>query len=268
MPSEESEREGDAAKDAKDAKAGDRSPEGAKSADEESSHEDRISFNSLNSVEKEVLLKKLRKEILKDVEKTESCCYSFLDWVFEQFSYLKADPPSVILFSNLDYIGKHCNAPDLFVREGSPETTNMYFESIAGSVEPDYASGELNIYCLADATLRYVSEKIEFFDCELYKRLSEVWESDEERDFVMRRLPFIIKNRDTLIAVRDLFERMEENRESNNVGESKMAEIWASAIVKWSLCKETDPVAPGQKTQILKSLFDREFVYVPMSFYD
>lgn len=229
--------------------------------------EEKVSFSSLNAVEREVLVKKLRKEILKDTEKAEMCCYAFLDWVFEQFKYVKADPPSTVLFSNLEYISKHCGTPDLFVREGNHEVTNLHFDCICNSVEPDYALDDLDIYSLATATLRYVKEKVEFFDSELYERLSEVYERDEEIDFTMKRMPFVVSNRDTLIEIRDLFGKMEESRDASSVGRSKMTEIWAGAIIKWDLSRETDSIDLNQKTRILKSLFDAEFTYVPVEFY-
>lgn len=255
------EKAGGDASEAKDEGAGADEPESRKIDG------DKVAFETLNSIEKESLIKKLNKQILKTQQPDQFFCLSFISWLFEQFSCSIIATAPATLFANIDFLGKRCHTRQLFVDEGSAESVRLYYDCIGSGVEQDYNADDLDISSLAAATRRYIKENVVFIKRDIYAQLCEDGEDRGAWAGIVERLPFVVSNRSVLVALREIIDKLDKSKVDSQVDRSKSVDVWKDAVIKPQSPGDNDSLNDEQKKEIFKELLDAEFDYVPMDLF-
>ncbi|KAI4291200.1 hypothetical protein PAPHI01_0474 [Pancytospora philotis] len=252
----------------RNADADDADKEDSSSVSSFSRHTDMVSYESLSSIEKDVLKNRLRGEILNDMQEAEHCCFSFCNWICEQFRIEEsAGVVSATVYSNLDMLERSAGTHDLFVSPGVFGKVDDYYKKTLDGEEIDYDDADLDIYSLAIATLQVLKDQALFFDNMLYQRMSDAWRSEEEREWVAARLPFVMNNRDAFISIISLVAAMDAAKASNGVERDTLLGVLSSYLIVWDLENVADPMDEAMKRAVLSDLLAADFTYVSMQFY-
>ncbi|KAI5168385.1 hypothetical protein PAEPH01_0082 [Pancytospora epiphaga] len=227
-----------------------------------------IAYSSLNTAEKEALVKKLRREILKDDDSSDNFCFVFFNWIFEQFGINKTAPPSTVLLTNLEYLGEKSETEGLFLEEEDREIQDLYYESMVKSIEPNYKHNEIDVHSLAIAVVKYIKNNVEFVDTLIYKQMGIAYKAGEEKNYMCRRLPFVMNNRSVFSGIKDLLNAIEKNSKKNKLNKEQIREIFSGSVFHWEGKNTEDPLDASQKKELFEDLLKTEFDYVPFEFYN
>lgn len=226
----------------------------------------RLAFDSLISVEKEHIFKRLKKQVLNQENQNENFCTNFIMWIWDQFKQIGVSPPSMTLITNLQFLKKNVLKPGLFVNPGNEELINLYYGCIENEIEQNYEDQELDVDSLAIATQKYIEKNIKFFSRDIFIRIYEVYNKNHQKAYTMKRIPFLILNRPIFGAVADIIHHQDKNQKETGIDLKKSAKIWKDTLLNDDL-KENFSVTPQIKTKILEDLLNTEFLYLSPEFY-
>lgn len=229
--------------------------------------EKKLAFDSLISVEREHIARKLRREVLNKEQSVSQFCMDFLKWISEQFKKLGTTPPSPILLSNLEFIQNNCSNKGLFVNSGTEELVNLYYNCIENDVEIKYDDENLDIDSLAIATQKYIEKYIKFFEKDIYIKIYDTYKNSGEKEYIIKRLPFLILNRSIFKEVANIIEKQDELKEQTKVEKTKSYKLWKDTLLNDDLDVNSG-VSPQIKAKILEDLLNAEFEYLSPEFYE
>lgn len=212
---------------------------------------DRILFDSMVENERDSLQHILKCQIYGEDPQSSYPCSVFCGWLVKQLKASKIQPLSPTLMYNLEYLETKKNN-ELFTKEGSSEKKNSYLDKIEKDEVIDYENEEIDLYALAGASREYLLKKAKFFDEKMEKEIKKIYEGGEKtkKDMLKERMPFIMEQRPVFRLIKKVSEPMERK---------KAIDVWKDVIV---------PNEITQKEDVLSDLFDAEFDFVPLSFYE
>lgn len=238
---------------------------------QETNNKDWIDYDTLNSVEKEALERKIKKQVLNENDaewRDASCCFSFCGWLGEQFSFnLGTSPPPSVYFSSLEFLNENSDTPQLFTGVGDNRLTDTYYQAIKNDVEIDYNHPGLDKTALGYATLKYTGDYIGFFDKNIYSKIADTYRKQlcEGKEFIAERLPFIIFNRDVFLEIADLLVNM-KIRDPGEINTAKVA--WAKAIIRAEHEKPDTGLDILLKMDVLDDMLTVDWYRVPIYFFN
>ena len=107
----------------------------------------------------------------------------------------------------------------------------MYFNNILKKVEEDYENEEIDIHSLAMATKKYIKENVRFFDQRVYGKIYDTYLKNQDKSFLLQRIPFLMINRMVFKLVVNIIDELDKNKIDSGVDRKASLKIWADSLI-------------------------------------
>lgn len=216
-----------------------------------------ILYDSLVSYEKEYLVQNLKDKILEN----ETSSSNFIFWFSAQFETMKVTPPSPTLVAALTHLVSKTEVRNLFIIPGNEEKQAEYYSQIKNEEPMEFE--DVDLFSLAKAVFSYVEAEILIFEpaiIEILMNLNYNESNNPQKSFIIKRIPFILQDRDIFILIRKIILDQNKNVRSSSVDIKASTNLWGKMLLK-----DED----GRKcSDILHSLVKEDCDYFPLEFYE
>lgn len=222
-------------------------------SDQSNHTSDHILFESLVDNEKEYLKNILLGDIFQNQNNYNYPCSVFCNWIVTQFDTIKILAPSPVLIYNLEFLNNHSNINNININSDQDYESKQeeYYNNIIQGTEQDYNSN-LNINSLIYASKRYIKTHVTFFNNQLIQKVNEVYQENsknEDREFLIERLPFLLANRTVFKLVKGIVSKSEN-----------FIDFWYDSVIP-------QEINENKRIEVFKDLLNTDFDYVPLRFY-
>ncbi|ORD99615.1 hypothetical protein A0H76_543 [Hepatospora eriocheir] len=227
----------------------------------DSEQDKNLYYDSLNTIEKEKITNKLEKEVLGIDERWTCFCIPMCYYIYDAMFNVSYISTPTVLLDNLEMIENfYKNKADIkedprfFFSGGDSEKIAKYNNLILENNQVEEES--IDHRSLGIACIRYIKDNVLFLKGKIYKVFVAVYEDErEDKDFYVKRLPFIVYQRSLLKYLLKL------SKLSKNVDHNK----WGAVIFDKDYYDNTDNQI---NTRIFKDLSNTEYDIVDLAFYE